>query len=76
MSAGFIYPCALESARCAELASRARRLRQRARAIRAGAPSVFTSAAEAEALARGLESQLRMAADTALAEAQRRAGAA
>jgi hypothetical protein len=60
---------------CIEWAIRARHLRQRAAAIKTGAPTVFTSAAHAEALARGLESRVRMAADAFIAEAARAGGA-
>jgi hypothetical protein len=56
------------------MATRARWLRERARAIKAGAPSAFTSAAHAEACARGLELQVRQAADMALREASRGMG--
>lgn len=59
-----------------EWATRARHLRQRAAAIKAGAPTALKSAAHAEALARGLESRVRMAADAFIADAARKGGAA
>lgn len=71
-----IRPDAAEAAQCAELAVRARWLRQRAAAIKAGAPTALRSAAHAEALARGMEARVRMAADAALDEAARAARAA
>lgn len=61
---------AAEAARCVELAHRARHLRMRAAAVRAGAQGAMTPG-RLLALARGLESQLRMAADAALDEAAR-----
>jgi hypothetical protein len=61
---------------CLEWAARARHLRQRAAAIKAGAPTALNSAAHAEALARGLERRVRMAADAFIAEAARAGGAA
>ncbi len=61
---------------CLEWAARARFLRQRAAAIKAGAPTALKNAAHAEALARDLESRVRMAADAYMAAAGRRAEAA
>lgn len=54
---------------CLEWAARARSLRQRAAAIKAGAPTALNSARHAEALARGLERRVRMAADAFIAQA-------
>lgn len=61
---------------CLEWAARARFLRQRGAAIKAGAPTALHSAAHAEALARDLESRVRMAADAYMAATGRRAEAA
>ncbi len=61
---------------CLEWAARARYLRQRAAAIKAGAPTALGSARLARALARELESRVRMAADAYMAAAGRRAEAA
>jgi hypothetical protein len=76
MSAGLTFPAAGwgTAEQCLEWATRARNLRQRAAAIKGGAPTALRSAAHAEALARGLEQRVRMAADAFIAEAARADG--
>ncbi len=61
---------------CLQWAARARYLRQRAAAIKAGSPTAFNGAAHAEALARDLESRVRMAADAFIHQAERACAAA
>lgn len=61
---------------CLQWAARARYLRQRAAAIKAGAPTALGSARLARALARELESRVRMAADAFIHQAERACAAA